>query len=338
MKIIVVGPYDKNLNRTRILLDGLKILGHDVREHAIEMDPETLFKLSKDADIVFIPGLLHRYVPYISRNVNCPVIFDPLISNWVTNVIDSKRKSKFSLGAFKYRYLDHQAIKHSDIIIADSHERKKMFQEIFDLPESDVKVVYTGANGNNFFPLERSSSSNFEVGCFGEFLPYCGMKKIIEASKKLKIERVRFTLIGKGHEYKEIEKLVQKENTITLKNDIPEEEMNSEINRFDLCLGIFGDSIKATSMITPEIFNYMSAGRPTLTSETMAMKELFTDRKDIFFCDNNSDAIASEIKRLMKSAKELNYVAASGHTLVKNSFNQKKIALQFVEAVKGKIS
>ncbi len=334
MKILVTGPYEEDYNRTRILLDGLKARGHDIREHPLKDDPELLFKLSKEVDFVFVPCFMHKYVPFINKNVDCPVIFDPLISKWVTNVLDYKKVGRFSLRALKDRYRDHQAMKHSELIIIDTYERKKLFQEMFDLPDEDIKVVYVGSNTKDFFPMERQTNSSFEVGFVGGFIPLQGVKKIVKAARIMKMERVRFTLIGTGHEYEEIKRLVKKDNNINLKGWIPYKDLNKEISRFDLCLGIFGDSIKASSVIPNKIFHYASCERPILTMESEAIKELFTNRKDIFLCKNTPDAIASEIRRIKSSQEELEYVSKAGFELVNTSFNELKIAQQFEEAVK----
>ncbi len=335
LKILVTGPYEENYNRTRILLDGLKARGHDVREHPIKDDGELLYKLSQDVDFVFVPCFMHKYVPFINKNVNCPVVFDPLISKWITNVLDYKKVSRFSLRALKDRYRDHQAMKHSDLVIIDTHERKKMFEEMFDLPDSDIKVVYVGSNTKDFKPLERQTNSNFEVGFVGGFIPLQGVKKIVKTARIMKTERVRFTLIGTGHEYEEVKNLVKKENNIILKGWIPYKDLNTEINRFDLCLGIFGDSIKASSVIPNKIFHYASSGRPILTMDSEAIKELFTNRKDIFLCKNNPQDMAAEIRRIKNSPEELDFVSKEGHKLVDEQFNEICIAKQFEEAVKG---
>ena len=79
------------------------------------------------------------------------------------------------------------------------------------------------------------------------FIPLHGIKNIIKAAEILKNHiDIKFKLIGTGFEYEKIKKLTLKLNLKNVNflgwveyNDLPK-----KINELDLCLGIFGDSLK----------------------------------------------------------------------------------------------
>ena len=76
MKILVTGPYEENYNRTRIILNGLKRLGHEVIER-----PLKIHQLSAIAqiqcDLVYLPCFMHKAVPKAKKYATAPLVFDP---------------------------------------------------------------------------------------------------------------------------------------------------------------------------------------------------------------------------------------------------------------------
>jgi glycosyltransferase involved in cell wall biosynthesis len=56
------------------------------------------------------------------------------------------------------------------------------------------------------------------------------------------------------------------------------------MNDADLCLGVFGDNAKAEVVIPNKLYEAAACGRPTVTAEHPAVREVFTNGKNIVFC------------------------------------------------------
>ena len=104
LKLLFIGKTDFQYNRDLILLNGLKKRA-DVSVDVLRIRKRNLAtfkeirKKSKDVDFVVVPSFRHKDVAYIKLASNAPVVFDPLISKYMTRVLDYQVKWK---GPHKY--------------------------------------------------------------------------------------------------------------------------------------------------------------------------------------------------------------------------------------------
>ncbi len=89
----------------------------------------------------------------------------------------------------------------------------------------------------------------------------------------------------KGPELKHCQELVKryKLKNIEFKGFMTLEELNYYYNATDINLGLFNIGARANSVILNKTNDAFRVGKPHLTLETDAMKEVFRDNHDIFF-------------------------------------------------------
>jgi hypothetical protein len=58
---------------------------------------------------------------------------------------------------------------------------------------------------------------------------------------------------------------------------VPYDQLAKQIAQADVCLGIFGTSGKAASVIPNKVFQIVASGRPLVTRDSEAIRELLTD-------------------------------------------------------------
>jgi glycosyltransferase involved in cell wall biosynthesis len=342
MKILVTGNYDPEYNRTQILLKGLRQnTAVEVTEFPIsslkKLDKVKFKELAEQADFIYLPPFTHESVSKLKKLTHKPIIFDPLISKYLTKVFDYQQVSKYSPRAYKNYLKDKIPLHKSDIIIADTEAHKNYFAKTFKVEPNKIKVLPIGADVSQFKPVNRATNTIFNVGFYGGFIPLQGTKHIIEAAQILHSETdIQFNLIGTGFEWEKMKKKV-KELALTNVNFlgwITYNDLSSKINEFDICLGIFGDTPKADMVIPNKIYHYAALKKCIITKDTTAIKELFNNQDNIVLTANNAKAIAEQILTLKNNTVFTNKIAAAGHQLISEHYNEHKIAANFIAILK----
>ncbi|MEA3494833.1 MAG: glycosyltransferase [Bacteroidota bacterium] len=344
MKFLFTGKYNSKYNRNRIVLKGLKQIGHEVIEFPFSKKTNEikhkLKKLSSEVDYIFLPNFSHKYVSFVKKNTDKALIFDPLVSKYMTNVFDFKRYPKFSYGALKHFNRDKKSFKLADILLADTYEHKKYFINTFKIPEDKVKILPIGIDSEIFFPLENERKDNdFVVGYVGGYIPLHGMHHIIEAIRIIENrdeKNIKFHFIGTGHDFEKSKRLIKKYNlkSIKITNWVEEEKLNEYIKDFNICLGIFGDSIKTDVVIPNKIYEYSATKKCTISKHTKAMQEIFTNNKDIVLSDNNAESIANKIIELKNNPLKIQEIAENTYQLIIQNYSEKHIAKMLIEKLK----
>lgn len=340
MKILFAGKRGFKYNRTQVLLSGLKKLedveviefeyGHekgDIRAHLKELDQEV--------DFVFVPSFRHKDVGFIKKNTTKPLIFDPLISNYLTKVVDYGHYWK---APFKY-FSDYFPFKKCDLLIADTEAHRQHFHRMFRIPLEKIVVVPVGVDTSKFKPETRTDNPQFLVGFYGSFVPLQGADKIIEAANLLRDEPFQFELIGTGATFKRAEELVKKYQLmdVTFSGWVDYDQLSARVNQFDLCLGIFGDSLKADSVVPNKIFHYAALAKPILTKNTPGIQEIFESDVDIKLCSNDPAEIARNILEMKDDQEKMNELGEAVFNKVQDGFNEMKIASRLIEGIRDQV-
>lgn len=139
------------------------------------------------------------------------------------------------------------------------------------------------------------------VGFYGKYIPLQGVEYIVESA--VYCPDLSFTLIGNGQTYNEVLRLAEK---LELKNiefieRLPYQKLINKLSEFDILLGIFGDSKKAMSVIPNKVYDAAALGKPIITADSPAIREIFTNGEDIITCQAaNAEDLAYHIVLLSK--------------------------------------
>lgn len=334
MKIIFTGKSDFTYNRTYVLLEGLRQLDNvEVVVYPIikrrRFDKREFRRLQQDADFIYIPPFRHRDVGFIKKQASIPVVFDPLISKYLTKDDFGQIWKK----PFKY-LLDKIPFSLCDILIADTQHHKEYFSQTFRISEEKIFVVPIGADTRLFYPAPQPKNEKFVVGFYGNFVPLQGTDKIIETAHILRDhEDIVFDVVGSGYRFKSTLKLAQrlKLTNITFRGSVPYQSLNQHINSFDVCLGIFGDSLKADLVIPNKIYHYAAAGKCIITKDTGGIREIFEHQKDIFLTGNSPREIAESILYCRGNAENSGQIGANALQTVTTNYNEISIAKKMID-------
>lgn len=336
-RVCFFGIYDPNYPRNRVLRAGFESNGYKVIDCRI--DPKVnrgIFKYWKlykeykrlglsnnpcDLVIVAFPG--HTLVPLARLLFGRRFIFDAFVSLYDSNVADRHLYSSLNPRAWKDFVIDWVSVSLAPTVLLDTAEHIKYFHKTFNLNLKKAARVFVGTTIDRMkTKKKKESGSNFLVHFHGHYTPLHGIEYIIEAAKILeKDKRVRFRIIGGGQEYLKIEQLAGKLKLANIEF-LPEVSfpvLVDLINESDLVLGIFGTTAKAGRVIPNKVFEGLALGKPIVTADTPAARELLTDGENVLFCQaGNSEDLAEKIA-LIKNDRFLSQKLGLGAELLNQS-------------------
>jgi glycosyltransferase involved in cell wall biosynthesis len=340
MRILFTGDFQPDYNRTLIIINGLKKLGVD-----FELLPMAkYFRGAKQqiraaagrCDLAFLPAFTHRNVCAVRSLVNIPILFDPLISRYLTKVYDYKTVSPYSPRAVKNYFKDFFPLRCADRLLADTAAHAGYFSKKFRIPAGKFDILPVGVDCDLFAPASvQKEKQRFVVGFYGGFIPLQGVRKILEAAALVKDQSdIVFELAGDGFEYEQMKALKKETGSenVFFHGYMPYQKLPAFINTFDLALGIFGDTKKAQLVIPNKIFHYAALNKCIITQKTPAMAEAFTNNRDIIMVNNHPEAIAGSILRLRANKEERIRIGNNAGDNVRASFDAVSIARQFLVA------
>lgn len=347
MKVLYFGIYNPNYSRNRVLIRGLRENGVEVLECNVPYRSWVSYlklllkyfstKKPFEALVVGFPGqevmLLARYL------TKKPIIFDAFTSHYGGYVLDRGKYGKKSLRAKWYKWLDRKSVKLSDIALLDTEAHIGFFVKELGLPKEKFKRIFVGTDSGVFYPrsqsergsLQGSGESKFLVHFHGHFIPLQGTRYIIEAAKILENEEVFFNIIGKGQDYRESRELADRLNlkNINFIDNVPYEKLAEYISSADICLGIFGDTIKTDIVIPNKIYEAIACAKPVITADTPAVRELFKDGANVLLCKKaDPEDLARKILVLKNSPELTQRIGQGGYELFKEHLTEKHLGAE----------
>ncbi|RDC60501.1 hypothetical protein HME9302_01709 [Alteripontixanthobacter maritimus] len=311
-RVVLWGTYDLGKPRTRILRDSLRASGFDVVEIHTPVwegvaDKSQLSRVGWLAHglrwLLAYPGLMWRYlraprhdvvvVPYmghldvlilwpLARMRGVPIVWDVFLSLYDTVVRDRRMVGPRNPLAWVLRGWEKLACRAADKVVLDTRAHAAMLAELYNLNERKTVAVFVGAETANF-QLEPTGESiggeELQILFYGQFIPLHGIETIIEAARLARDAPIAWHIIGDGQEAPRIRQMLVTDPLPQVRwtNWMAYDELKAEIGQADICLGIFGTSEKSARVIPNKVFQVISAGKPLVTRDSPAMRELVGD-------------------------------------------------------------
>ena len=260
-------------------------------------------RAAEGADAIYLPSFTHADVRFTKRCLpGRRIVFDPLISRHLTKVHDYRQVHRWSPRAWKNRWKDQRALGAADLVLTDTEAHATYFQEAYQLPAAKFRTLYIGAETDLFTPPPpRTTTGPLRVGFYGAFAPLQGVPLIVHAAQLLRHRTdIEWEIIGSGFDYARCRQLANELNVTNIhwRDWLPFEALPAAIQSFDICLGIFGASLKTDLVIPNKLYHYAACGRAILTADTPAVRELFSPGINVALCDKSPTALAEQIERL----------------------------------------
>lgn len=233
------------------------------------------------------PALIDVFVIWpFARLRGARIALDWFLSAYDTVVLDRALLRPSHLLARLVRGIEWAAIRLADRPFMDTATHARRMETLFGLPRGRVGRVLVGVEDRVFSPQPLPAQADatpdaarpgaLRVLFYGQFIPLHGIGTIVEAARLLRGSAVEWTLVGRGQEAGRVRAMLEAEPLPALRwlDWLDYTALREEIQSADLCLGIFGTSDKAASVIPNKVFQVLAAGRPLVTRDSPAIREL----------------------------------------------------------------
>jgi glycosyltransferase involved in cell wall biosynthesis len=353
-ELMFFGAYDPGYPRNSIIRKGLLKCGYRVYECRVDdrlkvhmRYPVLAWKnmmMRHRGSIVFVPDFRHKDVPLawlLSRISGRSLVFDPLVSRYETRVLDRGDVPEGSVQAWHNRNIDRLSFRLPDLVLADTEAHAAFYIDQYALQKGKVGALHIGFDDDFFHEVPYSSSGGgtLEVLFYGTYLPLHGVRTIIDAISLLADRPYHFTLVGEGQTYDEMRERAAhlSSKLVSFMPKVPVERLNSLIAEADVVLGIFGVTRKAAMVIPNKVYQALAVGRPVITADTPAVREIFTSGEHLATVPpGDANALADAIRMLGDDVELRGNIAAVGCRYVRGEFNSIRVAERLVKMFREK--
>ena len=301
-----------------------------------------LFRIpGHDVVIVLAPG--HPDVPFArfaSWLRGKPLVFDAFYSLYDTVVEDRGLAAPGSPKARLVSLLDQLSCRLPDAVLIDTEANRDYICGRYGLDPGRFTVLSAGAPRGFDAPLcpgathdEKGTTVLFQ----GSYVPLQGAVTVVGAASLLRNRPdIRFRMVGSGQTRPEAERTARDEglSNIEFIDWMSLDELRTETGRADICLGIFGTGGKAGRVIPHKVYAALAMGRPVITADTPAARELLEDGVSALLCPpGDPAALAKKIVELAGDPDLRCTLAREALILCRTRFNTTAMARQLAEAL-----
>lgn len=235
---------------------------------------------------------------------------------------------------FEAKIMERIAVRRSDFFITDSEPLRRYYIEN-GIDKDRIEVIYNGVDTGLFKPKNISSGNeNFTVTYAGAFQKWQGIDNLILAAKLLKINNIKFKIIGFTKKDLNLKRKIKKilNNKVELIDRVPRTELVNHLNGSDICI-IPRNSNPATEMAFPTKFaEYIAVGKLVIVTRVGEIS-IFVKKYDCgFVCEPTAQSIAKTIIKARRTSPErLFEMGMNGRRLAETAFDQRVISKRYFD-------
>lgn len=292
-----------------------------------------------DALVVGYPG--HFVVPLaraVAAFLRTRLVFDPLVSLRDTFAGDRGLVADRGWKASAIHVVDRAAFALPDLVLADTQAHAAYYRAAFHIPERRLGVVPVGALP---VPDADGSARSLPAGeplrifQYGKWSPLHGAETVVAAADLLRDEPFRFVLAGEGQLSASLRGEIASRGLPNVEwlGSLAPASLRAQTLAADVCLGVFGRSDKAARVVPNKVHDALSCGRPIVTADTPAARELLADRENAVLVPMASpQALAAALRGLM-GVEERRRMGTAALALYRRSLTPRAIAGAFLAAL-----
>ena len=231
------------------------------------------------------------------------LVFAPLVTLTETLVDDRRVYRRGGVKARLASMLDRRTLRAADLVLLDTEAHRAYVADHVDR-RCRTATLYLGAE-RIFSPgpePSRAAGEPLHVLFYGQYVPLHGAQTIVEAAALLGPRSgLEFVMIGTGPERAAAQALAEARGCthVRFEDWVPYELLPQLLRESDVALGIFGTTAKAKFVIPTKVYQAAATGRPVVTGETPAIREVFTPGTHLLTVPRGDPgALAGAVRRL----------------------------------------
>ncbi len=266
-------------------------------------------RVRRRIDAIWVAEGGHRLVPWVKalgRLDRVPVLFDPFLSRYNTRVEDRGLFARRSVGALVASWQDWSSCASADYLVFDTHEHRRYFFDRYRLrgPSAVLEVAIDEDTFTAAGPL-TPRRAGLDVLFYGTYIPLHGIDVIVGAADRLRAHAdIAFTLVGTGQERARTEARLAELGlrSVQLVESMPPVRLAERIRAADVCLGIFGATLKAANVVPNKLVQCAAMGKAIVTRRSDAVARYFDDGDVSAVEPGSADALAERLVQLRDDA------------------------------------
>jgi glycosyltransferase involved in cell wall biosynthesis len=275
-----------------------------------------------DYDVLVVGYMGHADIllaRFLTRFRRRPIVLNALISLYDTVVLDRGLVRPGTARARLLGWLDRTAFRLADRVLIDTEAHGRRLTEAYGVPPEKLLRVRVGADPTALPPEPPplpDGEGPVTVLYFGTYIALHGVPTILEAARKLADNRdIRFRLLGRGQDLPDAEARARDLPNVAIDPRwVGRAELLEAVAASHVCLGVFGTGDKAARVIPCKVYDALAMGRPVVTADTPAARELLTDGEDALLVPpGDPDALATALARLAADPALRARLGAAGH-------------------------
>lgn len=285
-------------------------------------------KLNYDVMIIPWRGIITMPLAKLIRKK--PVAYYAYVSIYDTLVNDRRIIKPNSIKAKIIHFIEKLACQWSDMIFAETFECVNYFVKEFGVDKKKFRRLFLTTDETIYQPIPyKEPTQEFKVMYFGTFVPLHGTNTIVEAAKILSnYKEIVFIFCGKGQDKPLAENLSRKYHLSNVKflGFVEKSVYLRNITEADVCLGIFGKSIKAKNVVTNKVAQFLASQKPLITMDSKAIKEINAENEKncILVPPNDPKKLADAILFLKNNPHKQESIAKAGHDIYIKNLSMEK--------------
>jgi glycosyltransferase involved in cell wall biosynthesis len=332
VRLLWLGTYERDYGRTRVLMAGLRGLGVEVVECHRPLWELTRHKAGSFLSPAGLPAIAGRFAgawaglaveqrrvrgvdavvagyPYqpdalpawvVARGRRVPLIADAMISMSDTLAGDRGRVGARVGNALAA--LDTVTLRAAGAVVADTDAHARFYAERFGVPRERLAVARVGAEAAVFRPAAPPDGEPHAL-FYGKLSPLHGLETVLAAAREPGVPPVR--LIGDGQLGAWLDDEIRRDRPPGFSHVpwVEYERLGEELAAAAVCLGVFGRSEKAARVVPNKVYHAMAVGRPVITADTPAAREVLEHERDALLVPaGDPGALAGAMRRLAGDA------------------------------------
>jgi glycosyltransferase involved in cell wall biosynthesis len=224
------------------------------------------------------------------------LVFAPLVSLTETLVEDRAVFAPGGLPARALARLDRATFRAADLVLADTAAHADY---LAGLGARRVEVWHLGVEPE-FLSAVPAAPVGRRVLFYGRYVPLHGTDTIVAAAARLGA-RAEVVLVGGGPERARVEAAARASGApVVFREPVPLAALPGELARAAVVLGVFGTGPKAAMVVPNKVWQAAAAGRPLVTRDGPALREVLEPGVHCLACPpDDPAALAEAITRLL---------------------------------------
>lgn len=332
--VLHLGHFRPEYSRNRIVAKALRRAGARVEtvtdlRPLVRRTPRLLhdaFRTRPDLIWVGFPGHGDMATARaLATRFGVPVVFDAFISLAETA---EDRQPVVPVSRIRMRLLeleDRVACKFANCVVLDTQTHANFFVERLGVPKHRVRRLWVGADDELLRRSRIPAGPTFRVFVYSSFAPLHGMEHVVSAARELEVRGVdaHFTVVGRGRTMPRVQRLARDlgVTNVEFRGKLDLLELPPLMRSAHVHLGIFEDAGKADRVIPNKVFDALAVGRPVITADTTAAREVLIDGTHALLCPPaDPSSLADRLELLAFDESYRVRLADAGYELFRQRF------------------